>query len=65
MLSSFAHVPPGASARLDIYPALDYTIIVLANEDWVANNVADRIGEWLGAGFSPPPERSRAEPVKP
>ena len=56
---------PGASSRLDIYSELDYTVIVLANEDWVANNVADRIGEWLGAGFSVPPEQARAESVPP
>jgi CubicO group peptidase (beta-lactamase class C family) len=47
---------PGASSRVDVYPGLDYTVIVLANEDWTANNVADRIGEWIGAGFSVPPE---------
>lgn len=49
---------PGASARVDVYPGLEYTVIVLANEDWTANNVADRIGEWIGAGFSVAPDRA-------
>ena len=50
---------PGASARLDMYPALDYVVVVLSNYDWVANNVADRIGELIGAGFSIPPETGK------
>ena len=38
----------GASARFDVYPDLGYTVIVLANEEWVANNVADHIRECIG-----------------
>lgn len=38
---------PGASARLDIYPARGYEVVVLSNESWQANNVADRIRELL------------------
>lgn len=40
----------GASARFDLYPQLGYTVIVLSNEEWVANNVADYIREAIG-GF--------------
>lgn len=50
---------PGASSRLDVYPELNYTVVVLSNHDWVANNVADRIGELIGAGFSNPPNDER------
>jgi CubicO group peptidase (beta-lactamase class C family) len=40
----------GASARLDDYPDLGFTVIVLSNQEWVANNVADHIREIIG-GF--------------
>jgi CubicO group peptidase (beta-lactamase class C family) len=55
---------PGASARLDVYPELGYTVVVLANRDWVANNVADRVGELIGAGFSFEPSISRPAPAR-
>ena len=40
----------GASARFDDYPDLGFTVIVLSNQEWVANNVADHIREIIG-GF--------------
>jgi CubicO group peptidase (beta-lactamase class C family) len=55
---------PGASARLDVYPELGYTVVVLSNRDWVVNNVADRVGELIEAGFSFQPSMPRSVPAK-
>lgn len=54
---------PGASARLDVYPEFGYTVVVLSNRDWVANNVADRGGELIGAGFRFEPSLPQPSPA--
>ena len=36
---------PGASARVDLFPASGYTVIVLANYDWVSHTIAEHLQE--------------------
>ena len=36
---------PGASARVDLFPASGYTVVVLANYDWVSHTIAEHLQE--------------------
>jgi len=50
---------PGFQAWLDIYPSLDYTVIILTNFDApAARNVAWLVREGLTGASPPPPLRS-------